>query len=232
MPRWRDVQAAALAAPARAGDLADLARHATAWLGSAADYGSGGPARSMACSPGCSPARSHTASSSSPAHAGATTGTAVRNHGGARPDDRRASQAAGPTPARVGRERHAAGRRGTGTSWSGLPISDSRAFPRAIDTNAGMPGSKRCSHCLAKPRRSYHSTASAALATRSTGTTSSSMGAWSHTSRVWPVRAAVRSWADHAVCDRSTDLDIPSAEYLRLGRRPGREVTCKQISWF
>jgi len=112
VPRWRDVQAAALAAPARAGDLADLARHATAWLGSAADYGSGGPARSMACSPGCSPARSHTASSSSPAHAGATTGTAVRNHGGARPDDRRASQAAGPAPARVGRERHAAGRRG------------------------------------------------------------------------------------------------------------------------
>src|SRR5215471_874369 len=50
VPRWRDVQAAALAAPARGGDLADLARRATAWLGSAADYGSGGPARSMACS--------------------------------------------------------------------------------------------------------------------------------------------------------------------------------------
>ena len=54
---------------------------------------------------------------------------------------------------------------------------NSRAPSHAIDTNAGQLGSKRCSHCLVKPKRSYHLTAASASATRRIGTASTSIRA-------------------------------------------------------
>lgn len=42
---------------------------------------------------------------------------------------------------------------------------NNRTPPRATSTNAKNPGSKRCSHCLAKLSRSYQATDAAASST-------------------------------------------------------------------
>lgn len=63
-------------------------------------------------------------------------------------------------------------RRWTNVSGRALPLcsdKNNRTPPRATSTNAGSPGSKRCSHCLAKPSRSCHAPAAAASSTRSRG---------------------------------------------------------------